>query len=110
MSSFYARVERNLECDDAGAAEGAGGDGSFGSDWCLDWPAVMSSDCRCELPRCLDRFPLPRWPDSLGWCVSLVMGNGIGHDIPRILHGICKLLPLDQYVECPVVSLRRIDL
>ena len=27
---------------------------------------------------------------------------GLGHDIPRILRGICKLLPLDQYVECPV--------
>ena len=26
----------------------------------------------------------------------------IGHDIPRILRGICRLLPLDQYVECPV--------
>lgn len=38
------------------------------------------------------------------------MGNGLGHDIPRILHGICKLLPLDQYVECPVVLCDLVDL
>ena len=29
----------------------------------------------------------------------------LGHDIPRILNGICKLFPLDQYVEKPVLFL-----
>ncbi|KAK8832474.1 hypothetical protein WA577_002948, partial [Blastocystis sp. JDR] len=32
-----------------------------------------------------------------------------GHDIPRILHGICKLLPLDQYVECPAQVMAKME-
>ena len=35
-----------------------------------------------------------------GWISSNLLY--LGHDIPRILRGICKLLPLDQYVDCPV--------
>ncbi|KAK8801093.1 hypothetical protein WA538_003859 [Blastocystis sp. DL] len=32
-----------------------------------------------------------------------------GHDIPRILRGICKLLPLDQYVECPAQVMQKME-
>ncbi|CBK23760.2 uncharacterized protein [Blastocystis hominis] len=32
-----------------------------------------------------------------------------GHPIPRILRGICKLLPLDQYVECPAKVMEKME-
>ncbi|KNB45129.1 L-fucose mutarotase [Blastocystis sp. subtype 4] len=32
-----------------------------------------------------------------------------GHDIPRILRGICKLLPLDQYVDCPAQVMAKME-
>ena len=32
-----------------------------------------------------------------------------GHSIPLILRGICKLLPLDQYVECPVQVMEKME-
>ena len=62
------------------------------------------SNCGREFSRGFDCFALPWRLDSLGWFDSRFFVLRIGHPIPRILRGICKLLPLDQYVECPVSS------
>lgn len=64
--------------------------------------AMKSSNCGREFPRSFDRCALPWRLNSLGWFDSRLFVLRIGHPIPRILRGICKLLPLDQYVECPV--------
>lgn len=60
------------------------------------------SHCGCELPCCFRGKPLScRCNSSWRYFLSRSI-LPIGHDIPRILSGICKLFPLDQYVEKPV--------
>ncbi|KAK8807303.1 hypothetical protein WA158_004062 [Blastocystis sp. Blastoise] len=32
-----------------------------------------------------------------------------GHDIPRLLTGICRLMPLDLYVDCPAMVMQKME-